>query len=119
MVLVEGTIKEVIPQSGAIERCPECGRVLVNDHCVVHLDVDPEKDARVKAGLDTGDTLVFGADHVTHLLGLSVDELHSLPEHDALRIVQDRFEGAAVEAEAEPINSDERTFRVQRIASFG
>lgn len=118
VVLMEGTIERIIPQSGAIERCPECGRVLVNDHCVVHLDVDPDKEARVKAGLDTGNTLVFGTDQVEHLLGLTADELHALPERDALTLVQETFTGKSVTADAAPINGEDGVFRVERIASF-
>ena len=50
--LVKGTITDIVPKSGYIERCPECKRVLVNGHCPVHVDVKPEEDMRIKASLD-------------------------------------------------------------------
>lgn len=115
---MEGTIERIIPQSGAIERCPECSRVLVNDHCVVHLDVEPERDVRVKAGLDSGDTVIFGRDHVEHLLGLTADDIHALPEHDALNLVEDRFKGKQVAVSAAPIDADDGVYRVEQINAF-
>lgn len=50
---IEGRVTRIVPKSGYIERCPECNRVLVNDHCPVHLDVYPVEDFRVKAALDS------------------------------------------------------------------
>lgn len=116
---MEGKIERIIPQSGPIDRCPECDRVFVNGHCVVHLDVEPEEDVRVKAGLDSGDTVIFGSETVEHLLGLTVDDLHALPEHDAQNIVQNKFKGKQVAVSASPIDEDDGVYRVQGIESFG
>jgi replication factor A1 len=49
-----GNVLEVRDGSGLIQRCPECGRVVQNDQCRNHGDVDPEDDLRVKAILDDG-----------------------------------------------------------------
>jgi replication factor A1 len=49
-----GNVLEVRDGSGLIRRCPECGRVVQNDQCRSHGDVDSEDDLRVKAILDDG-----------------------------------------------------------------
>jgi replication factor A1 len=49
-----GNVLAVRDGSGLIERCPDCGRVVQNDGCRVHGDVDGEDDMRVKAILDDG-----------------------------------------------------------------
>ena len=53
-VLLTGNVIEVRDGSGLIQRCPECGRVVQNDQCRTHGQVDPEDDLRVKAILDDG-----------------------------------------------------------------
>jgi len=53
-VLLTGSVIEVRDGSGLIQRCPECGRVVQNDQCRTHGQVDPEDDLRVKAILDDG-----------------------------------------------------------------
>jgi replication factor A1 len=53
-VALTGNIIEVRDGSGLIQRCPECGRVVQNDQCRTHGQVDPEDDLRVKAILDDG-----------------------------------------------------------------
>lgn len=55
---IEGRIMRIVPKSGYIERCPECNRVLVNNHCPVHLDVEPVEDFRIKAALDSAQKVV-------------------------------------------------------------
>ena len=52
--LLTGNVIEVRDGSGLIQRCPECGRVVQNDQCRTHGQVDPEDDLRVKAILDDG-----------------------------------------------------------------
>ncbi|MCJ7479056.1 MAG: hypothetical protein MUP63_02650 [Candidatus Nanohaloarchaeota archaeon QJJ-7] len=110
----EGRITRVLNGSGAIERCPECNRVLVNDHCVVHLDVDPVEDLRVKAEISSGETLVFNGDFVQHILGISPGDAHALPEHDILNVVQEKFTGKEIEVTASQI-SDEDMWYVEEI----
>lgn len=117
--VMEGKIRRIVPESGAIERCPECGRVLVNDHCVVHLEVEPVKDLRVKGELEDGATVVFGAEKVEDLLGLTVDEIHALPEHDAVTLVRKTFKEQDIEVVVDPIKEEDRIYRVTRVNSFG
>jgi replication factor A1 len=63
-----GNVIEVRDGSGLIQRCPECGRVVQNDQCRSHGQVDPEDDMRVKAILDDG------TDSVTAVLGRDLTE---------------------------------------------
>ena len=53
-VEVAGTIIDVQPGSGLIERCPECNRVVQNDRCRTHGPVEGTADLRTKAVLDDG-----------------------------------------------------------------
>lgn len=112
---MEGHITRILGNSGAIERCPECSRVLVNDHCVVHLDVEPVKDIRVKAKLDDGRTVVFGSDLVEHLLGLTAEDAHALPEHDMLNLIQGTFRDKDVSLDVTPIDEDDGVYVVETI----
>ncbi len=67
-VVLIGNVIEVRDGSGLIQRCPECGRVVQNDQCRSHGQVDPEDDMRVKAILDDG------TDTVTVILGHGLTE---------------------------------------------
>lgn len=66
--VLTGNVIEVRDGSGLIQRCPECGRVVQNDQCRSHGQVDPEDDMRVKAILDDG------TDTVTVILGRELTE---------------------------------------------
>ena len=63
-----GNVIEVRDGSGLIQRCPDCGRVVQNDQCRSHGEVDPEDDLRVKAILDDG------TDTATAILGRDLTE---------------------------------------------
>ena len=65
---VVGNVIEVRDGSGLIQRCPDCGRVVQNDQCRSHGEVDPEDDLRVKAILDDG------TETVTVILGRELTE---------------------------------------------
>jgi replication factor A1 len=76
-VEVVGSVIAVRDGSGLIERCPECGRVVQNDQCRSHGEVDPEDDLRVKAIVDDGTdtvTAVLPADLTTEVYGGDVDD---------------------------------------------
>lgn len=118
MSTVEGTIATILGNSGAIERCPECGRALVNDHCVVHLDVEPEQDVRVKAELEDGTRVVFGTELVEHLLGLTTEEAHSLPEYDVLNLIQGTFRDKHVSLTVTAINEEDDLYAVNEVQSL-
>jgi replication factor A1 len=72
-----GNVIEVRDGSGLIQRCPECGRVVQNDQCRSHGEVDPEDDMRVKAILDDGTdtvTVVLGRDLTEEIYGGTLEE---------------------------------------------
>jgi hypothetical protein len=105
-----------VPQSGAIERCPDCHRALVNDHCVVHLDVDAVKDLRVKAKLSDDRILIFNGETVEDVLEVTTEDMHALPEHDVLSIINGNFKGKTVDATISPI--DDNLFRVDELVEL-
>ncbi|TKR26395.1 Single-stranded DNA binding protein [Natronomonas salsuginis] len=76
-VLLTGSVIEVRDGSGLIQRCPECGRVVQNDQCRTHGQVDPEDDMRVKAILDDGTetvTVILGSDLTARVYGGSLED---------------------------------------------
>ena len=76
-VVLTGNVIEVRDGSGLIQRCPECGRVVQNDQCRNHGQVDPEDDMRVKAILDDGTdtvTVILGRELTETVYGGTLDE---------------------------------------------
>jgi replication factor A1 len=93
-----GNVLEVRDGSGLIQRCPECGRVVQNDQCRNHGDVDPEDDLRVKAILDDG------TDTVTAILDREATEaVYGGSLEDALDQARDAMDRDVV---AESIAAD-------------
>ncbi|MFB6281330.1 MAG: Single-stranded DNA binding protein [Haloferacaceae archaeon] len=87
-VEVVGNVIAVRDGSGLIERCPECGRVVQNDQCRSHGEVDPEDDLRVKAIVDDGTdtvTAVLGTDLAAEVYGGDIDDAR-----EAARAAMDR-----------------------------
>jgi replication factor A1 len=75
-VEVTGNLLEVRDGSGLIQRCPDCGRVVQQDRCRTHGDVEGEDDLRVKAILDDGTdavTVVLDEDLTAELYGGGVE----------------------------------------------
>jgi len=104
--ILKGSVKSIIPKSGAIERCSECDRALVNDHCPVHIDQGSYKDLRVKAKLGTGEQVIINNGLAERLLGLSIEKAHSLPENKVLGRIKDRIVNREVKVEVTPISSE-------------
>jgi len=76
-VELRGSLIAVRDGSGLIERCPECGRVVQNEQCRSHGDVDGEDDLRVKATLDDGTataTVVLDEELTAEVYGGGLDE---------------------------------------------
>jgi replication factor A1 len=105
--VLTGNVIEVRDGSGLIQRCPECGRVVQNDQCRSHGQVDPEDDMRVKAILDDG------TDTVTVILGRELTEgIYGGTLSDALSDARDAMDRDVVaEGIAEALEG--REFRVR------
>jgi ssDNA-binding replication factor A large subunit len=116
---IEGKIERIFSDSGAIERCPECRRALVNDHCPVHLDVDGIEDLRVKVKLDNDMKVIFNGDLIEHILGIKKSDANALPDHDVKRIIHDKFSKKSVNVEASPISEDDQLYHVKSIQKLG
>lgn len=80
---IEGRVTRIVPKSGYIERCPECNRVLVNDHCPVHLDVEPVEDFRVKVALDsTRKVMVANGEVAERLTDIDLEMAKEMDDED-------------------------------------
>lgn len=85
--VLEGEIKRIIPKSGYIERCPECGRVLVDNHCVVHVDVEPVGDLRIKAAVNNKIAIIKG-ETAESLLNITIEEAKSMSEEELSDLIK-------------------------------
>ena len=106
-VEIVGNVLEVRDGSGLIQRCPECGRLVQNDQCRSHGQVDPEDDLRVKAIVDDG------TDTVTAILGTDLTkEVYGGTLDDALAAARDAMDREVVADEiAQKLEG--RRFRVR------
>lgn len=80
-VTVEGTVLEVRPGSGLIERCGECNRALQEGECGEHGATEGRPDLRIKAVLDDGTgalNLVAGRDLTEAVLGKDLEACQNL-----------------------------------------
>jgi len=76
-VEVVGNVISIRDGSGLIERCPECGRVVQNDQCRTHGQVDAVDDLRTKAIVDDGTgtvTVVLDDDLTARLYGGDLED---------------------------------------------
>jgi replication factor A1 len=106
-VTVVGNVLEVRDGSGLIQRCPECGRLVQNDQCRSHGQVDPEDDLRVKAIVDDG------TDTVTAILGTELTkEIYGGTLADALNAARDAMDREVV-ADEIAADLEGREFRVR------
>jgi replication factor A1 len=72
-----GNVIAVRDGSGLIERCPECGRIVQNDQCRTHGQVEPVEDLRTKAILDDGTgtvTVILDDERTEDVYGGDVDD---------------------------------------------
>ncbi len=103
----EDRIVGIVPKSGYIERCPECKRVLVNDHCPVHIEVEAEEDVRVKASLQNEDKIaVFNGEKAEELLGMTLEECKEVDEDDMEPLIYGKLVGKRMRLEGEEFDEN-------------
>jgi replication factor A1 len=109
------TIENVLSDEMVVERCPDCRRVLVNDHCPVHLDVDAEPDLRAKTRIASGEIVIFGGDHLRKITGLSIEEAHRNDEEEVRTTIKQSLEGTEVQMSLFPISEEKNIFGVENL----
>lgn len=94
---IEGTIKDIIPKSGLIFRCPHCKRVLIEDVvCAVHAEVEPFPDLRVKARLETKNgscPILLNREITENIIGITLEEAQKIGKHETLERIKNRLIG--------------------------
>ena len=93
-VEVIGTIIEIRPGSGVINRCPECNRALYNGECSIHGNVDGKSDLRLKLVVDDGYgavTTVLNKDFSEKILDMSFNDCKKLDSKDLDDIIQKKI----------------------------
>lgn len=91
---LDGRIVKIIPKSGYIERCPKCSRVLVNDHCVVHVEVEPVEDIRIKISLgNNSKVVVVNGELAEQMLNLNLKYAKIMDEKELDCIIEAKLIG--------------------------
>lgn len=92
-----GIVRDIVPESGLIMRCPSCKRVLVDDVCMVHGEVEAISDLRVKASFETKDSsyiIVLNRSITEDLIGITLAEAEGLGKSEIDKIIKDRLLGS-------------------------
>ena len=79
-ISTSGSIVMIRPDSGVIERCPECRRVLRDGSCSEHGSKIGEEDLRLRFVLDDGvsnASLILGRETCETFLGMGMDDVKS------------------------------------------
>ena len=79
-ISTSGSIVMIRPDSGMIERCPECRRVLRDGSCSEHGSKIGEEDLRLRFVLDDGisnASLILGRETSEAFLGMGMDDVKS------------------------------------------
>ncbi|HIH97167.1 MAG TPA: hypothetical protein HA348_06800 [Thermoplasmata archaeon] len=80
---VKGTIIDIKEGSGLVFRCPQCKRVLKNNLCGIHGQVEGVPDLRIKAIVDDGTfaiTAILGKELTQKLIGRTLEECQNLAQ---------------------------------------
>ncbi len=80
-VTVEGDILSIRPESGLIQRCPSCNRVIQKNICRTHGKVEGRYDMRIKATLDDGTgaiIVVLNREETEKLYGQSLEKCREI-----------------------------------------
>ena len=73
----EGTVIEIRPGSGYILRCPQCDRVITNNECQIHGNVEGKPDLRIKLIIDDGNgsvSAIINKELTEKILGKTFEE---------------------------------------------
>ncbi|MEM2934113.1 MAG: Single-stranded DNA binding protein [Methanocellales archaeon] len=76
-IIVEGDILSIRPESGLIQRCPNCNRVIQKNICRAHGRVEGKYDMRIKAILDDGTgaiIIILNREETEKLYGQSLEK---------------------------------------------
>ena len=93
--VLEGIITAIIRESGLIFRCPHCKRVLIEDVvCVVHVEVEPLADLRIKARIETKGgiySILLNRTLTEKVIGMSLEDAQKIGKEKVLEIINERL----------------------------
>ncbi|MEA1993307.1 MAG: hypothetical protein U9N35_02780, partial [Euryarchaeota archaeon] len=88
--VIEGKIARIVPKSGYVERCPECNRILVNNHCPVHVEVEPLDDLRIKVSLDSNKKiLIINGEKAEKIVRIKLKKAKKMKKDDLDKLIND------------------------------
>ena len=120
-VEIEGTIIEIRPGSGLVERCPECNRVLINSECSIHGKVKGNSDIRIKLVVDDGTGAVsgiLGRETTEKLLGKSLEECQKQGENKIEQEINDLLFAKKISVRGNALSDDFGTSIIVRKAEL-
>lgn len=91
-VSTEGTIIEVKENSGYVERCPECNRLIKDNECSIHGKVKGVADLRLKMVIDDGFAgigAIANREITEKLLGLTLSECKKIVKEEGVESLLD------------------------------
>ena len=104
---ISGRITQIYDGSGLIQRCPKCGRWIIDDFCIVHSDVRGLWDLRIKARFEDGkgrSTLIFKKDMTEKNVNIILRDAKKLGEAATLERIKNALLGKEVEVEGVKLN---------------
>lgn len=82
---VVGALIAIQQNSGLIQRCEECGRVMKSGLCPVHGKTDWKEDLRVKGVLDDGESVyevILNEENIRSLTGIDIQKARKIAEEN-------------------------------------
>ena len=120
-VEVEGTVIDIRSGSGFVMRCPECNRVLQNNRCSIHGEVEGKPDLRVKLVLDDGTGAVdsvLNKELSEKLLGKTLDECKKMGEDELINEINNKFFAHRVTLRGNALSDEFGTTVIAKEADF-
>jgi len=106
---LSGKITQIYDGSGLIQRCPKCSRWIIDDFCMVHIDVEGVWDLRIKARFDDGKercTLIFKRDVTEKSANITLEEAKKVGEAVTLERIRKALFGKNFEIEGVKLNGN-------------
>ncbi|RLF32165.1 MAG: hypothetical protein DRM98_04360 [Thermoplasmata archaeon] len=120
-VEVEGVVIDIRSGSGFVMRCPECNRVLQNNRCSIHGEVEGKPDLRVKLVLDDGTGAVdsvLNKELSEKLLGKTLDECKKMGEDELINEINNKFFAHRVTLRGNALSDEFGTTVIAKEADF-
>ena len=108
-IKIQGTVIDIRPGSGFVNRCPECKRVIQNNECEIHGKVKGVSDLRIKLVVDDGTGAVFSVlnrDVSMQILGKDANEIKNMKQDELLNEINSKLFGMQISLRGNALSDD-------------